>query len=63
MKIGDLVRYNSKSSIWYDLIGVVLEVSLPLTGAGSITHIRVQFQNGERAWTNDFDLEVVNESR
>ena len=62
MKIGDLVRYDVISSDWYNMLGIITDIS-PAPIGGTITHALVTFQNGEEHWTNMICLEVINENR
>jgi len=62
MKIGDLVRYDVISSDWYNMLGIITEIS-PAPIGGTMSHALVTFQNGEQHWVDELDFEVINESR
>ena len=62
MKIGDLIRYDVISSQWYNMLGIITEISKAPSG-GSMTHALVTFQNGEQHWAGELDFEVINENR
>ena len=55
MKVGDLIRYHVTSSEYYNMLGIVAEISK----ANRMEHALVIFQNGEQHWTNVICLEVV----
>ena len=55
MKVGDLIRYHVTSSDYYNMLGIIVEISK----ANRMDHALVTFQNGEQHWTNVICLEVV----
>lgn len=59
MKVGDLIRYHVTSSDYYNMLGIIVEISK----ANRMDHALVTFQNGEQHWTNVICLEVINENR
>ena len=62
MKVGDLIRYHVTSSAYYNMLGIIVEIS-NAPSRGSIAHAKIIFQNGEEHWTNMICLEVINENR
>ena len=59
MKVGDLIRYHVTSSDYYNMLGIIVEISK----TNREDHALVTFQNGEELWTNVICLEVINENR
>ena len=48
MKIGDLVRYDVISSDWYNMLGIITDIS-PAPIGGTIAHALVTFQSSSLA--------------